>query len=145
MVQQWRIHLPMQETWLWSLGGKIPWRRKCNPFQYSCLGNPQDRGSWWATVHGVAKSWHDLESTTTTARNLHCIFTGQPCSRWFPMPLGHFLLFVFPRHAPGIMKQRQAIRAVPCVNFWPVEFVSRIQLLPIYTSKLQVDCYAAMC
>ena len=26
-----------------------------NPFQYSCLGNPMDRGSWWATVHRVAK------------------------------------------------------------------------------------------
>ena len=22
---------------------------------YSCLGNPMDRGAWWATVHGVAK------------------------------------------------------------------------------------------
>ena len=22
------------------------------PFQYSCLGNPMDRGAWWATVHG---------------------------------------------------------------------------------------------
>ena len=27
------------------------------PPQYSCLGNPMDRGAWWATVHGVAKSW----------------------------------------------------------------------------------------
>ena len=26
-----------------------------NPLQYSCLGNPMDRGAWWATVHGVAK------------------------------------------------------------------------------------------
>ena len=27
-----------------------------NPFQYSCLRNPMDRGAWRATVHGVAKS-----------------------------------------------------------------------------------------
>ena len=27
-----------------------------NPLQYSCLENPMDRGSWRATVHGVAKS-----------------------------------------------------------------------------------------
>ena len=27
-----------------------------NPFQYSCLENPVDRGAWWATVHGAAKS-----------------------------------------------------------------------------------------
>ena len=25
--------------------------------QYSCLGNPTDRGAWWAIVHGVARSW----------------------------------------------------------------------------------------
>ena len=28
-----------------------------NPLQYSCLGNPMDREAWWATVHGVAKTW----------------------------------------------------------------------------------------
>ena len=27
-----------------------------NPLQYFCLGNPMDRGGWWATVHGVTKS-----------------------------------------------------------------------------------------
>ena len=27
-----------------------------NPLQYSGLGNPMDRGAWWATVHGVTKS-----------------------------------------------------------------------------------------
>ena len=26
------------------------------PLQCSCLGNPMDRGAWWATVHGVAES-----------------------------------------------------------------------------------------
>ena len=33
-----------------------------NPLQYSCLENPMDRGVWWATVHGVAKSWTRLSS-----------------------------------------------------------------------------------
>ena len=27
------------------------------PLQYSGLGDPMDRGAWWAMVHGVAKSW----------------------------------------------------------------------------------------
>ena len=27
------------------------------PLQYSCLENPMDRGAWWATIHGAAKSW----------------------------------------------------------------------------------------
>ena len=41
--------------------GSIPgWGRsagegKGNPLQYSCLGNPMDRGAWQASVHGVAK------------------------------------------------------------------------------------------
>ena len=34
----------------------IPWKRKQQPTPVSCLGNPMDRGAWWATVHGVAKS-----------------------------------------------------------------------------------------
>ena len=28
-----------------------------NSLQYSCLGNSMDREAWWATVHGVTKSW----------------------------------------------------------------------------------------
>ena len=36
--------------------GKILWRGNGNPLQYSCLGNPMDRGAWWATVHGTTKS-----------------------------------------------------------------------------------------
>ena len=27
-----------------------------NPLLYSCLEKPMDRGAWWATIHGVAKS-----------------------------------------------------------------------------------------
>jgi len=36
--------------------GKSPAGRNGNPLQYSYLGNPRDRGSWWATVHVFAKS-----------------------------------------------------------------------------------------
>ena len=24
---------------------------RANPLQYACLGNPMDKGAWWATVH----------------------------------------------------------------------------------------------
>jgi len=46
--------------------GSIPGSGRCpgvgsgNPLQYSCLGNPMDRGTWQATVHGVTKSWTRL-------------------------------------------------------------------------------------
>ena len=36
--------------------GRSPGEGNGNPFQYSCLENPMDRGTWWATVHGVTKS-----------------------------------------------------------------------------------------
>ena len=36
-----------------------------NPLQYSCLENPTDRGAWWATVHGVAKSRTQLSDFTS--------------------------------------------------------------------------------
>ena len=40
--------------------GRAPGVESGNPLQYSCLGNPVDRGAWHATVHGVAR-----ESGTT--------------------------------------------------------------------------------
>ena len=36
-----------------------------NPLQYSCLGNPMDRETWWATVHRVARSWTQQLSIMT--------------------------------------------------------------------------------
>ena len=36
--------------------GRSPEEGNGNPRQYSCLGNPTDRGAWWAIVHGIAKS-----------------------------------------------------------------------------------------
>ena len=36
--------------------GRSPGRGNGNPLQYSCLGNPMDRGAWWTTVYKVAKS-----------------------------------------------------------------------------------------
>ena len=36
--------------------GIFPGEGNGNLLQYSCLKNSMDRGAWWATVHGVAKS-----------------------------------------------------------------------------------------
>ena len=35
--------------------GRSPREGNGNPLQYSCLGNPMDRGVWWTTVYGVAE------------------------------------------------------------------------------------------
>ena len=36
--------------------GRSPGEGKGNLLQYSCLGNPMDKGAWWATVHVIAES-----------------------------------------------------------------------------------------
>ena len=40
--------------------GRSPGEENGYPLQYSCLENSMDRGAWWATVHGVAKSQTQL-------------------------------------------------------------------------------------
>ena len=52
--------------------GSIPGSRRSpgaensNPIQCSCLGNPTDRGAWWATVHRVAKTRTQLSDWAYT-------------------------------------------------------------------------------
>ena len=51
--------------------GSIPGLGRCpgwghgHPSQYSCLGNPMDRGYFWAIVHRVSKSWTWLKRLST--------------------------------------------------------------------------------
>ena len=52
-----------------SGSGRCPGGGNDNPFQYSCLGNPMDRGAWQTTVHGVAKSWTQLNDKHTKQRD----------------------------------------------------------------------------
>ena len=42
--------------------GRSPGGENSDPLQYSCLGNPMDKGAWRATVHGVAKIWTQLST-----------------------------------------------------------------------------------
>ena len=42
--------------------GRSPGAGNGNPLQYSCLGNPVDRGAWRAIVHGVVKSETQLNT-----------------------------------------------------------------------------------
>ena len=52
---------PAYLTSMQSTGsGRSPGERIGYPLQYSCPENPMDRGTWQATVHGVAKSWTQL-------------------------------------------------------------------------------------
>ena len=56
--------------------GRFPGEGNGNPLQYSCLETPMDRGAWWATAQGVAKS-------QTPPSNKACTLT---CSRQRKQP-----------------------------------------------------------
>ena len=68
-----------------------------NPLWYSCLENSMDRGAWWATVHGVAKSgtmtkWLTLSLLWITVwRFLKKLKIELPCE-----PSLFFLMFTLP-------------------------------------------------
>ena len=39
--------------------GRSPGGEQGNPLQYSCLKNPMNRGTWWATVHRAQRVRYD--------------------------------------------------------------------------------------
>ena len=53
-----------------------PWRRKCNPLQYSCLENSMDRGAWWAK--GSQKLRHNWATQQEDDIILHLEWTLNP-------------------------------------------------------------------
>ena len=58
--------------------GRSPGGGHGSPLQCPCLENPMDRGAWWATVHGVTKSW-----TQQTELDRTCIARGNTELGWF--------------------------------------------------------------
>ena len=54
--------------------GRSPGEGDDNPLQYCCLENPMDRGAWWATVHGVAKSRTGLSDLTLSLLECRVLF-----------------------------------------------------------------------
>ena len=70
VVAQTVKNLPVvRESQVRSLGweegnfsSSFPGEGNSNPLQYPCLKISMDRGAWWATVHGVTKSWTRLSN-----------------------------------------------------------------------------------
>ena len=52
-----------------------------NPFQYSCLENPMDRGVWWTTVSGTKSVRHDWSDLAHT----HGVLVGVDCKEIQPV------------------------------------------------------------
>ena len=55
--------------------GRSPREGNGNPFQYSCLENPMDRGAWWSK--GSQRVWHDWVTSLSLSPTL--AFLGFPC------------------------------------------------------------------
>ena len=60
--------------------GRSPGEGNGYPLQYSRLENPMDKGAWWATVHGVIKSWTQLSDFT------HSLMQPIPSAAYLPDP-----------------------------------------------------------
>ena len=88
--------------------GRSPEEGNGNPLQYSCLGNPMNRGAWWATVHGVTK---DSDTTEQLYNNMLLLLLSH---------FGHVWLFTTPWTA--------AYQAPPSMGFSRQEYWSRLPL-----------------
>ena len=59
----------------------IPGSEKGAALQYSCLGNPMDRGTWLVTVCEAAKSWTQLRSEHTHTGG-DCRKSAHKANKW---------------------------------------------------------------
>ena len=69
-------NLPVNAGDLGSIPGSggYPGGGNGNPLQYSCLGNPMDRGAWRAIVHGVTKSQTRLSDLAAACCSINQYF-----------------------------------------------------------------------
>ena len=66
--------------------GRSPGGGHGNPLQYSCLEHPMDRGAWWATVYGVAKSLAQLKWLSTHTWMYDICRVLCVCEKWSWQP-----------------------------------------------------------
>ena len=76
LMAQWVKNLTAmqetQDTLVWFLGWEDTLEKGGgNPFQYSCLKNPIDGGTWWAAVQKIAKSQIYTDSYLTEQLSTH--------------------------------------------------------------------------
>ena len=78
------------KTWSTQVSYKLSYIKKFyfgegngSPLHYSCLENPMDRRTWWATVHGVTNSQIQLNQLSTHVFTLSAPFLSQIDSKIF--------------------------------------------------------------
>ena len=61
--------------------GRCPGEGNGNPLQYSCLGHPMDRETWWAIVHAITK---ELDMTQQPNNTNNIILNGEKLESFPP-------------------------------------------------------------
>ena len=93
--------------------GRPPGEGNGNPLQYSCLGNPMERGAWRAAVHEVTKSQHDWACMPVHA---HSLQSGRLFRAWHSLGdiflIGVILLF-YATSYPSVPSFRDSDTAFP--------------------------------
>ena len=74
--------------------GRSPGEGNDKPLQYSCLGNPMDRGAWRATVHRVTRVGHDL--ATKSPWWITLIYFWMVYQHWITLSKLRFLVNYYP-------------------------------------------------
>ena len=116
--------------------GRSPGEGNGNTLQYSCLGNPMDRGNWWATVHGVTKIWTWLSDLTTTTSiwmtQMCCCSVAQSCltlcnlmdCSTLGFPVLHHLLESAQTNVHWVGDAIQPSHPLSSLHLWPSIFPS---------------------
>ena len=110
---------PMQETDMGLILGlgrsRGVWSG--NPLQYSCLEDPMEKGTWQATVHGVAKGWTWLRQLGTLACTAHTWKLVMSSQAKFTLEMRILLCFLFTASLIA-----QLIKDPPAMQETPVRF-----------------------
>ena len=94
---QFRRH---KRRWFDSWIRKTPGGGHDNPLQYFCLENPTDRGTWWAAIHRVTKSWTWLKRLSMHAGR----HTDKSPLRWLRVISGLVFYLVWERETSLIKR-----------------------------------------
>ena len=95
--------------------GRYPGEGNGNPLQYSCLENSMDRGTCWATVHGVAKSqtWLSMHTHIVSTFSLKIV-------KMKSTPIDRYLIRFYNSFPPTLKKLSILIK-----EYWKIKVMQR--------------------
>ena len=99
----------IQETRIWSPGRDDPLEKEMATHSNILAGGPMDRGAWWATVHGVAKSRMWLSNWTHSSVGVEC--ATAPSLLSYPLARLYFIRSPWFGHSKG---EKAEARDLPC-------------------------------